>query len=195
MEVAIATTLPGTTHHWCKWHVFRKAKVELGGIYSKKNGFKLAFNNVVNEMLTVDEFEKAWGELIEAYGLTENAFMIRAFEVRQKWAKPYFKDKYCGRMTSTQRVESANHMLKVYVPAHSSMNKFVSQYNKLLKDRNEAEDTAEHANKQVNFQGRVSEHGSLAPGMLETSLLFGGGRLSSRSVDNWIYAGSGHPEV
>ncbi|KAM0830185.1 hypothetical protein ACQ4PT_066373 [Festuca glaucescens] len=149
MEVAIGMTLPGTVHRWCKWHVFRKAKEELGGIFSKKTGFKDAFNNVVNEMLTIDEFEKAWGRLIEDFGLVENSFMIRAFEARHKWAKPYFKDKYCARMTSTQRVESANHMLKTYVPRNSSMNKFVSQCNKLLKDRNEAEDSEEHKNKQL----------------------------------------------
>jgi hypothetical protein len=29
------------------------------------------------------------------------------------------------------------------------MNKFVAQYNKLLKDRNEAEDSEEHKNRQV----------------------------------------------
>ncbi|KAM0929326.1 hypothetical protein ACQ4PT_001700 [Festuca glaucescens] len=150
MEVAIGMTLPNTVHRWCKWHVFRKAKEELGGIYSKKTGFKDAFNNVVNEMLTEDEFEKGWGKLVEDFGLGENSFMIRAFEARHKWAKPFFKDKYCARMTSTQRVESANHMLKTYVPRNSSMNKFVSQYNKLLKDRNEAEDSEEHKNKQCN---------------------------------------------
>ncbi|KAM0931874.1 hypothetical protein ACQ4PT_000135 [Festuca glaucescens] len=66
----------------------------------------------------------------------------------------YFKDKYCARMTSTQRVESANHMLKTYVPRNSSMNKFVSQCNKLLKDRNEAEDSEEHKNKQCNRKER-----------------------------------------
>jgi hypothetical protein len=150
MEVAISMTLPNTVHRSCKWHVFRKAKEELGGIYSKKTGFKDAFNNVVNEMLTEDEFEKGWVKLVEDFGLGENSFMIRAFEARHKWAKPFFKDKYCARMTSTQRVESANHMLKTYVPRNSSMNKFVSQYNKLLKDRNEAEDSEEHKNKQVS---------------------------------------------
>lgn len=154
MEVAIGISLPGTVHRWCKWHVFRKAKEELGGTFSRKTGFKEAFNCVVNEMLTTDEFEKAWGKLIQDFGLGDNSFMIRDFEARHKWAKPYFKDKYCARMTSTQRVESANHMLKTYVPRNSSMNKFVSQYSKLLKDRNEAEDSEEHKNKQCNRKER-----------------------------------------
>jgi hypothetical protein len=71
MEVAIAMTLAATVHRWCKWHVLRKAKEELGGIFSKKTGFKDAFNNIVNEMLTVDEFEKAWARLVEDFGLVE----------------------------------------------------------------------------------------------------------------------------
>jgi hypothetical protein len=100
-------------------------------------------------MLTVEEFEKGWGSLVVEYRLVENSFMIRAFEAPHKWAKPFFKDKYCARMTSTQRVESANHMLKAYIPRNSAMNKFVAQYNKLLKDRNEAKDSEEHKNRQV----------------------------------------------
>ncbi|CAO2204074.1 unnamed protein product [Urochloa humidicola] len=46
-------------------------------------------------------------------------------------------------MASTQRSESANHMLKRFVPRNCSMNRFVVQFNKLLFDRNNAEDQAE----------------------------------------------------
>lgn len=37
-------------------------------------------------------------------------------------------------MTSTQRIESANHMLKVYVPPACTMHLFVKQYEKLQFD-------------------------------------------------------------
>uniref|UniRef100_A0ACD5YCY0 Uncharacterized protein n=1 Tax=Avena sativa TaxID=4498 RepID=A0ACD5YCY0_AVESA len=53
-------------------------------------------------------------------------------------------------MLSTQRVESANHMLKTYVPRNSSMNRFVLQYNNLLFDRGVEEDREEHKTKQVH---------------------------------------------
>jgi hypothetical protein len=52
-------------------------------------------------------------------------------------------------MMSTQRVESANHMLKTYVPRNSPMNHFVLQYNNLLFDRGVEEDRREHMTKQV----------------------------------------------
>jgi disulfide oxidoreductase YuzD len=75
--------------------------------------------------------------------------MTRIYESREKWAKPYSNDKFCARMMSTPRVESANHMLKAYVPRNSSMNRFVLQYNNLLFDRCAEEDREEHLTKQV----------------------------------------------
>ncbi|KAL6637615.1 hypothetical protein ACP70R_025187 [Stipagrostis hirtigluma subsp. patula] len=53
-------------------------------------------------------------------------------------------------MSSTQRSESANHMLKRFVPRNCSMNMFVQQFNKLLFDRNMEEDRAEHETKIFN---------------------------------------------
>lgn len=112
MEVAINKVLPTTTHHWCKWHVLRKAKERLGTHYGKRSLFKVEFHRIVNQMLTKEEFEEAWRQLIGKYCLEKNPFLIQIYETREKWAKPYFSGKFCARMTSTQQSESANHMLK-----------------------------------------------------------------------------------
>ncbi|KAM3209794.1 hypothetical protein ACQJBY_064074 [Aegilops geniculata] len=98
-------------------------------------------------MLTEDEFENDWAELIDRYGLKKNTYLANIYEVRSKWAKPYFKGKFCAKMTSTQGSESANHMLKGYVPASCPMHLFVRQYMRLLFDREANENYEERRTK------------------------------------------------
>lgn len=144
-----------TTHLWCKWHVLRYAPEELGPLYHRNGPFRRDYHYVINQMLTVDEFERAWEHLLECYSLRDNEFMKMTYAKRHKWAKPWAKDTFCVRMASTLRSESANSILKKVVPRNSSMNRFVQQYNKLLFLRASAEEKAEHQTKQVQKESNM----------------------------------------
>jgi hypothetical protein len=117
----------------------KKAKESLGTHYNKRSEFRIEFHKLVQDMLTITEFEESWKVLVKKHGLESNTFLIQIFEVRHKWAKPYFSGKFRAKQTSTQRSESANHMLKNYIPTGCPMNLFVCQYNKLLFDRDQEE--------------------------------------------------------
>jgi len=139
------SVFPGITHLWCKWQILKDAPVELGTLYSRNSPFRRDFDYIIIEMLTKDEFERAWADLLDHYKLQEHPFMIKTYNKRKTWAKPWAKDKFCARMAST----SANSMLKKFVPRNSSMNRFVEQYRKLLFICDSAEHKAEHQTKQV----------------------------------------------
>ncbi|CAM0913334.1 unnamed protein product [Alopecurus aequalis] len=149
MKGAIESSLPNTKHRWCKWHVLRKAKESLGPIYSRVEGFKKVLHELLDEIVSANEFEERWGQMLVEYNLQNNQFLARAYDNREMWAKAYFRETFCAGMTSTQRSESANHMLKTYVPRSAPMHLFLSQYNRMIADRVAEEGREEHATKQV----------------------------------------------
>uniref|UniRef100_A0A453FLN8 Protein FAR1-RELATED SEQUENCE n=1 Tax=Aegilops tauschii subsp. strangulata TaxID=200361 RepID=A0A453FLN8_AEGTS len=85
--------------------------------------------------------------MIEKYGLQTNAFLTQLYEVRGKWVKPYFMGVFCAKMTSMQRSESANHLLKGYVPPGCPMHLFIRQYEKMQFDDNSEESYQEKRTK------------------------------------------------
>lgn len=149
MRAAISHVLPKTRHRWCKWHVLRKAKESLGSLYSKNSRFKWSLHELLDEIVSIPEFESTWAMLVEEYGLEDNEFLQRAYDNRAMWAKPYFTNTFCTGMTSTQRSESANHLLKMYISRGAPMHLFVSQYNRMIIDREAEEAREHHATKQV----------------------------------------------
>jgi hypothetical protein len=46
-------------------HVLKKPEDFLGPLYSKR--FRTKLHKLLNHMLTIDEFEAAWGSLLEKY--------------------------------------------------------------------------------------------------------------------------------
>ena len=121
----------------------RKHKNALKELYTLFPDLKDELAAVINHPLMPAEFEAAWHELVEKYGLQDVNVMLNLWDERKSWVSAYWKDVLCARMTSTQRSESMNNVLKRgFVKEHQDLHIFVQQVNNCIITRHMSE-TAE----------------------------------------------------
>jgi hypothetical protein len=127
MAAAIKSVFTKTIHRLCRWHMMKKYKEEVRKLYKVHERLKEKLHIVINHPLTPEEFDAAWNALVDEYGIHENVAIDGLWKQRELWIPAYFKKYYCGRMTSTQRSESVNKMVKDsgFTTYMTSLNTFV----------------------------------------------------------------------
>ena len=111
----------------------RKHKVPLAELYILFPDLKGELLEVLNHPLMPTEYEQAWHDLVDKYALHGNNTMINLWAERKSRVSAYWKEVFCARMTSTQRSESMNHVLKKgYVQEQQDLHIFVQQVNNCI---------------------------------------------------------------
>lgn len=78
--------------------------------------------------------------MVNDYGLESDPTIGSLYDMRARWIATYFKDVYCGRMTSTQRSESTNKIVKRnHVDPMTPLHVFARKMFQFLQRRKEAE--------------------------------------------------------
>ena len=176
MRNAISSEMPRTRHRWCRWHVLKSAKKKLGKVYSNNKKFKSEFNELISNETDKDKFEECWASLISRHKLKKSRYLKRLYKYRERWAKPYFMDVFCAGMTSTQRSESVNHMVKQYIQRAAPMHMFVSKFNEFVMHRNLQEGRERHCTKMVSenvgYSLLINLHTSIYEDVFFSSCLF-----------------------
>ena len=130
MRQAIGMVFDRTQHRNCRWHILRPWEYELDQLYDqhKNKNLKERLESLINYPLGPMQFEIKWIRLVDECGIAENPAIKALWDKRERWIAAYFKGMYCGRMTSTQRSESQNRVLKDgYVNASTSLHMFAKR--------------------------------------------------------------------
>ena len=151
MDAAIKSTLIGTLHKLCRWHILKKYKDHLFLLYKAYETFKDELLSVLNQPLWALEFERAWHELMEKYNLQNDEIMKALWTDRKEWISAYYKEVFCARMTSTQRSESMNRILnRNFVKERHDLHLFASQVDRCIQTRKGVEHAETIANEVYN---------------------------------------------
>jgi hypothetical protein len=123
-----------------------KHKDPLKKLYKLFPDLKDKLTAILNHPLMPSEFEDAWKALIEEYNLHDINVMINLWAERKLWISAYWKEVFCARMTSTQRSESMNFVLKRgFVTERDNLHIFAKQVNNCIQARHEAENAEANA--------------------------------------------------
>jgi hypothetical protein len=112
MKIVIPEVFKNMYHRYCRFHVVWTWSNELDKLSASKKGLKRELEVLFNFPLVPTEFEKAWTDMVMKFGIQDHPAIEALWTKRKMWIMAYFKGVYCGRMTSTQRSESTNRVLK-----------------------------------------------------------------------------------
>ena len=80
----------------------------------------------------MEEFERDWATLIEDYGVVDSTWVQDIYEKREMWGEAYFQGVFLAGMTTTQRAESVNSLMKSYLEPNLSITQFIQKFHRAL---------------------------------------------------------------
>ncbi|KAM6550982.1 hypothetical protein CsatB_000790 [Cannabis sativa] len=135
MAKALRSQWPETCHRLCIWHMYQNAAKHLSSVFERFREFATDFGNCIYEYDEECEFIEAWGNMLGKYNLENNEWLAQQFKLKEKWALVYGREAFCANMTTTQRSESMNNVLKKYVSYQHTMLQFFQHFERLIDDR------------------------------------------------------------
>ncbi|XP_061357286.1 protein FAR1-RELATED SEQUENCE 5-like [Gastrolobium bilobum] len=137
---AIAKIFPTTRHRFCAWHMKKHVMEHTQALHAQfKESFDVDFHAWYKSP-SIDEFEDKWESLRTKYDIKPGTLLSNMYASRHHWAKTYLKDTFWAGMTTSGRSESINAFFDGYVNSNTMLNDFVTQYDKAIKCRRDAEE-------------------------------------------------------
>ncbi|XP_062085665.1 protein FAR1-RELATED SEQUENCE 5-like [Humulus lupulus] len=156
MAKALRSQWPETYHHLCIWHMYQNAAKHLSSVFERFREFATDFRNCIYEYDEECEFIEAWGNMLGKYNLENNDWLAKQFELKEKWALVYGRETFCANMTTTQRSESINNVLKKFVSYQHTLLRFFKHFERLIDDRRYEELKADFRVSQRNLAPSLS---------------------------------------
>ena len=131
LQSAIAEVFPRAHHRLCLSLVMQRILAKLGDLLESEP-FQTALNRTVYESIKIDEFELAWEDMIQRFGIKSNECLRTLYEDRERWAPVYSKDTFFAGLSTFQQGESMNSFFNGYVHEQTSLKEFFDMYEFIL---------------------------------------------------------------
>ncbi|XP_071939829.1 protein FAR-RED IMPAIRED RESPONSE 1-like [Coffea arabica] len=118
MATALATQWPTTYYRLCIWHIYQNAATHLADVFKDFQNFAADFSHCIYGYENENDFFEGWSEMLKMYGLEDNKWLKKMFDIKEKWILVYGRETFCADITTTQRSESMNSVIKKLLDDH-----------------------------------------------------------------------------
>ncbi|XP_066375147.1 protein FAR1-RELATED SEQUENCE 5-like [Miscanthus floridulus] len=101
-----------TKHRNCLFHIKTKCYNKNVKVFAANEGLYEDFEDIVNNSLTVEEFERLWKRMIEERNLQGNHYFSKMWEMRKMFIPVYYKIDFFPFIQTTSRSEATNARFK-----------------------------------------------------------------------------------
>ncbi|KAM6585972.1 hypothetical protein CsatB_012974 [Cannabis sativa] len=138
MQSAIAEVFPRAHHRLCLANVVQSILESLGALQDYE-AFQMFFIRIVYDSLKVEEFELAWEDMIQRFGLRDQEWLRIFYDDRERWVPVYSKDIFFAGLSYFQKDESVSSIFDGYVHDKTSLKDFFDIYDIFLEKKRQKE--------------------------------------------------------
>ncbi|BAF19551.1 Os06g0475800 [Oryza sativa Japonica Group] len=118
MAIAVGRAFPYTIHRLCRWHIIDGHSDHLNTIFMRHKDTETEMMVCINQTYTPIEFEYAWKEFIDKFGLHDSTVLRDLYDIRHRWVPAFFKEDYCGSVPNVKTAwPFAEQLSRVYTRA------------------------------------------------------------------------------
>ncbi|XP_073151646.1 protein FAR1-RELATED SEQUENCE 5-like isoform X1 [Henckelia pumila] len=130
---AIVSELPDSDHRLCTWQVYQNTLKQLSEVVANSDSFASdlcgCFFNPDKE-----EFISSWKGLLDTYGLWENEWLHRKFELHEKWALSYGKHVFSADIETVLLSEDSITSFRKSLKPESHILQYVKHFGRVVND-------------------------------------------------------------
>uniref|UniRef100_A0A2N9G4T2 Protein FAR1-RELATED SEQUENCE n=1 Tax=Fagus sylvatica TaxID=28930 RepID=A0A2N9G4T2_FAGSY len=138
MQSTIAEVFPRAHHRFCLPLVMQSILDNLGE-FQEYEAFQTVLRRTVYDSIKVDEFEMAWEDMIQRFGVREHEWLRILYEDRERWVPVYSKDTSFAGMSSSEMVGTVSAFFDGYVYQQTSLKEFFHMYELILQKKHQKE--------------------------------------------------------
>ncbi|KAJ7962830.1 protein FAR1-RELATED SEQUENCE 6-like [Quillaja saponaria] len=138
LQTAVADVFPRASHCLCLSHIMQNVPQKLRGLFEDE-AIKVALNRAVYCSLKAEEFEAAWEDIMQRYGIRDHKWLQALYEDRKRWVPVYLKEIFLAGMFPIEPSDVLSSFFEEYLEKQTSLKEFLDNYDQALQTKRQLE--------------------------------------------------------